>query len=155
MNKERLQLYIDYEAELETYIDRAFKIEETHYQFMKRIIGFENNCEWIDIKHKNKIIGFLIIGTGEYTHPDTDYFIAQADIDPTYRHKGYMTKAVKDYVDNHKGIYCMLIINTNTSAKAFWLKRYKELGYKQIPLRKLKGVVDERVCQQYGFAPNS
>lgn len=108
------------------------------------------DTRWIDIEKDDEPIGFLMIGTGENCHPDADYYIADAYIKPEYRRRGYMSGVLREVIDKHPGIYCLLILNENSIGKIFWYTFFRREGFKPHYLSDV-GTGDE-LCTQYGWA---
>lgn len=150
-NIERLKLWYKYVRELDNISGtRAMPLLEILKNFDKTIK--DPNTQWIDILSSvdGSLAGFFVVGTKNNCHPDADYYIQEAYILPKYRRNGIMSLIVKEFVENHEGIYCLLIINGNEIAKSFWGKVFSELGYKEIFLKDV-GAQDD-FCTQYGFA---
>lgn len=126
-------------------------IDDKRKEFLFSEIQCYEFSKWVNVIANGNIVGFFIIGTGENCHPDADYYIQEAYIQPEYRRKGYMSYAISEYVKRHRGIYCLLILNKNYIAKTFWPEVFRKLGYMPRPLSDV-GATDED-CQQYGFEP--
>ena len=107
--------------------------------------------QWIDVWERDELIGFLIMGAAPNCHPDADYYVEEAYIKPAFRRKGYMSSAVSEFIQTHKGVYCFFVLNKNNGAKTFWSKLFVKLGYGPCHLRDV-GAGDE-YCTQYGFKP--
>lgn len=116
-----------------------------------REITSNDYTQWIDVQADNELIGFLIIGTAPNCHPDADYYVEEAYIKPEFRRKNYMFSAVSEFVQNHKGVYCLFVLDRNNAAKSFWKKAFAKNGYLPCYLRDV-GAGDE-YCTQYGFKP--
>lgn len=140
---------------LSDYLDELWKIKSLPPQSQAEKMTFygeilsNKDSAWIDIKDGNRPVGFLIVGTPPNCHPDASYYIEEAYINPNYRRKGLMSKAVSDFVRNNKGTYCLFILNKNDAAKAFWPKTFAKLGYEPCYLRDV-GAGDQ-YCTQYGY----
>lgn len=98
---------------------------------------------------EGKEVGFLIIGKDVRPESHFDYYIAETYIKPKYRKHGYTFKAVKEFIETHKGSYTLFIINNNTVAKHFWRKVQNELNLK--PIYPLTPCFDDETCTEYGF----
>ena len=115
------------------------------------LVYFEDtNSEWVDVfSEDGKIIGFIIIGYTPNCHPDADFYIEEAYIQPEYRRKKYMFRAVTKFLKYNGGTYCLFIVNRNTPALNFWHYVFKENGYLPVELTNI--VPLEPYLKQYGF----
>ena len=104
---------------------------------------------WYFLYHKDEMVGFLIIGTGENCHPDADFYIEEAYILPTYRNQGLMRDFIQPFILKNKGIYCMFILKNHNKAISYWKHIFKEVGYQPYELP-LIGDWDDNVIQ-YGW----
>lgn len=144
-------LYEDYCRELESFLDVPLDIDAVE------VVSGYRKRRWNSIKllfDEGMLAGFLIIGTAPNCHPDCEYFIAQAYVAPESRRKGIMTKAVSEFVKDHRGKYCMDILYKNYSARIFWLTRFRELGYELIQLPFMEHGVTG-LCDTLYFEPAS
>lgn len=107
-----------------------------------------SESEWLDVTDsKGKLIGFVIIGTGDNCRPDCDYYIAETYIDRRHRRNGIMKKFITEYIKAHPGRYCLFILDKNVPAKFFWKSIEKELCLKPLTF----GENDTEGCSEYGF----
>lgn len=110
----------------------------------------DSNVEWVDVfSDEGDIIGFIIIGYTPNCHPDADFYIEEAYIQPEYRRKRYMFRAVSKFLKYNGGTYCLFIVNTNTPALNFWHKVFRENEYAPVELTDVVPV--EPYLKQYGF----
>ena len=86
--------------------------------------------DWIDITEGGKVIGFLIMGYGDNSHPDADFYIMEAFILPGYRSRRLMENALKNYMKTHEGIYCYYVLKKNINALNFWKHCFEKEHYK-------------------------
>ena len=142
---QKQKLYMDYIKVLNTY--RRGGEPVMSQDDAKDICDFYVNTD--DAKRINifaddgELAGFLIIGKhNKEVHKDADYAVAQAYIDPKYRHQGLMTEAVEDYVGNHPGVWSLLVMQRNNYAKEFWPNLFEKLGGRSIPMD-MSDVVDD------------
>lgn len=144
-----IELYKEYLSELEKYTPEPFEegTAEEAIKFYKK-----NRIDTKLIFSDGKLVGFLIVSTLPYCHPECDYFICQSYLKPEYRGKGLMTGAVVEWVKAHPGKYCLDIIFGNKHAKSFWYRRFWELGYIGIELPFYEHGVTG-VCETLGFRP--
>ena len=148
----RHKLYADYVKELEKI--RNLPFPDSNAEKRKWCQDYLDNSyyNWIDIRDNNsEIIGFLIIGTKPDCHPDCDYFICQSYIIPENREHHFMTNTVYEFVTNHKGKYCLMILDSNEYANNFWFKLFKDLGCKPMALPIVTDMEFDET--QYGFEP--
>ena len=123
-------LYQAYLDELEQYADEPFDMTADDFEKMYKPRHYNKKLIFDD----GKLVGFLIIGQKPDCHPDCDFFICQAYISPEYRNKGLMTNALNEFVNGNKGRYCLDVMFRNHLARAYWFKRFKEMGYIDITL---------------------
>lgn len=117
----------------------------------------DKNCTWRNIfdEENGDLAGFLIIGKGgSEKHPDADYGIAQAYVNPGFRNQGLMTNTIKEYIGKHKGIYSLLVIRQNLYALSFWKKTFANVGYHSISLDDRYVIDPDDNLILLGFAPN-
>ena len=107
---------------------------------------------WIDIKKDSKVVGFLIIGTAPECHPNADYFILHAYVKSEYRRKRLAFKAISRFLKEHRGVYCLDIININDAAHFFWNFAFNKNEYLPVVLPYVPHNEGEGVTT-YGFAP--
>lgn len=152
-NMIRFQLISDYLDELQT-IEGLPEITYIKKQEFYQEVLNSKTTNWIDIYPQNEgtnPIGFLIIGYPPNCHPNANYYIEEAYIQPKYRCQHYMTSTATRFIKAHPGIYCLFILNNNQIAKHFWFSIFTKLGYVPCPLSDV-GAGDEH-CTQYGFQP--
>ena len=113
-------LYKEYCLSLGKYDKRLLTIDSdriVHEYYL------DPRAEWIDIYDNGEPVGFLIIClSGGDCHPDADYCIAQAFILEEHRRKGLMFNTVSEFLQSHKGIYTLDVIQGNEQAEWFWDK---------------------------------
>ena len=147
----RHKLYSEYLEELEFIRGTPFsEPKEEQRQWCQDYLD-QPYYTWVDIKQKDKIIGFLIMGTYPDCHPDCDYFICQSYVLPGYRGNGLMTKAVTSFIKEHKGYYCLMIIDRNVKAQRFWSRIFTDCNYIRFELSEVV-----QLCHgesQYGYKP--
>ena len=139
------QLYIDYIKELNTFRKEGEPImPESHAIAVFDFYVNTKDAKWINIfADYGELAGFLIIGKhNKEVHKDADYAVAQAYIDPKYRHQGLMTDAVKDYVGRHPGVWSLLVMQRNDYAKEYWPNLFEKIGARSIPMD-MSDVVDD------------
>lgn len=114
------------------------------------------HTEWIDIfaDGSDEPIGFLIVGEQENCYPDANYYIEELYIVPEFRNKGLASATVTDFLNNHKGVYCLFIINDNNIAKTFWNKVFTNCQY---ITTELYDEYSDRYtyCKLYGYKPQT
>lgn len=137
MYEEKHMLYQRYVSELnESFSDERYRIPEEDAREDCDEYICDKDATWKNIfSADGKLVGFLIIGKGgDERHPDSIRSVAQAYVLPEYRRQGLMTAALADYESRHRGVWSLLVIWGNTAAKAFWEKRFAELGYTPVSL---------------------
>lgn len=148
--KTRIRLYEDYIKELST-----FEPELTKYS-SEQIVGWAEDymakAIWVDIYKTADIVGFFIIGTSaDNCHPDCDYYISQAYLDPAYRKQGLMTSTAVDFIDEHQGLYGYDVLKDNQYADFYWKKMFKSVGGRPIDLDRVRSREIENKVNVYGF----
>lgn len=65
---------------------------------------------------------------------DVDYFIIDSYIDPQYRHRGLMSKAMIDYCYHNRGKYLYYVLSDNKIAIKFWQSLFMDKFKKNISI---------------------
>ena len=78
----------------------------------------------IHIIHGKKYNGFTIIEERK----ENDYLICETYIGSRSRNKGYMTKTLDSFIDNHKGHYEFDVIQENKNSFSFWEHYFSKKG---------------------------
>lgn len=161
--EQKHNLYRDYCKELEQYKEKSDTESEFQTDNHSNVDIWcddyinDKNCTWKNIfdDASGELAGFLIIGKGgSEKHPDADYGIAQAYVNPAFRNQGLMTKMIKEYLEKHKGIYSLLVINQNLYALSFWKKTFANAGYHPVNLDDKYVIDPDDNLILLGFAPN-
>lgn len=114
---QQLKMFLEYIYELRRMRNESVTDKEIYNMFEELQWEISQGfCEWIDIDG----VGFIVIGRGLKCPPDYDYYIIDTYIKPENRRKGLVSKTIKKYMNEHKGKYCLEIINANKAAKCFW-----------------------------------
>lgn len=152
--EEKQNMYLDFCQELNQY-KRKIK---NHISTAEALEAFDyyvntDKVKWINIFDNGKLAGFLIIGKEEgEKHPDSDYSIAQAYVDPAHRRRGLMTREASRYLYDHPGKVSVLILEHNLRAMRFWPWLFAENGFKSMPITQAPGN-EEVLC--FGFEKES
>lgn len=149
----RQRLLKKYLKELRDLYNISFSNEESN--LYNTYIASEHT-EWIDIfaDDSDEPVGFLVVGEQENCHPDANYYIEELYVEPEFRNKGLASATATNFLHNHKGIYCLFIINDNNIAKIFWDKVFTSCRYTETKL------YDEysdqyTYCKLYGYKPQT
>lgn len=135
------------------------KLEELFYNLSNNI-----NMRWIYIypdSHKTNEskytipIGFLVIGEYPECHPDADYYIVDAYIQPEYRRQNIMSEVLLDYIKTYGGKYCLFIASKNNIAKSFWNSIFEKANYQPIDLSSEPISKPDPHFVHYGYGPKS
>lgn len=113
------KMYRDYDAELGEYSPRI-KCNPITGKGVKDIYNNTLLMKFFVANGAGKYIGFLLVGFGDNTHPETDYYIAEFYILPEYRRIGIATAAVKELLSLFPGKYCFRVLKENINARCFW-----------------------------------
>lgn len=152
-NSIRFQLVSEYLDELQAIKGLPKTTEIKKYEYYQEVSN-SKTTSWFDIypsKEETDPVGFLIIGYPPNCHPNADFYIEEAYIQPKYRQQHYMTTTATRFIQAHPGTYCLFILNNNHTAKRFWIALFAKLGYVPCYLSDV-GAGDE-YCTQYGFTP--
>jgi len=125
-----IEMYRAYLDELDHYADEPSTMTAEEFLKMYKPRYYEKKL----IFNGGSLAGFLIIGQKPDCHPDCDYFICQAYIAPEFRGKGLMFNALREFIDRHKGRYCLDVLYHNHRARDYWFRSFRELGYIDITL---------------------
>ena len=101
------------------------------------------------LNDEGKKVGFCLLGFGENTHPETNYYIAEFYVLPEHRRSGIGTKAVLDLLSIFPGKYCYHVLKENMGAYMFWEEVKKTANVKEIELVDILGLRD---CNFFGFS---
>ena len=129
---ERLRLFTWYENELDMI--NGEPVNDVPIIDLFCTLYTLKDTDWIDIKVEDGRVGFLVIGYGNNTHPDADYYIQEAFVMNGYRKRGLMSRALSDYMKDHEGCYVYYVLRKNMEAKYFWNSFFKKAGYHIYPL---------------------
>lgn len=117
----RFKLFLDYKHELskmqgdEDMIPISVRSADFKY-----IMG-NDEFDWVPISEGGMDIGFIIVSKGSVAAKHgVDYYIEESYIEKEYRKQGRMTKAVKEYLAEHKGKYGFVMMKVNNVSHAFW-----------------------------------
>lgn len=144
---EQKQIFTDYILELQI-LKREPITQYVIDEYFKEIQqGIESSkVEWIDIDKGN---GFMVVAK---TATEFDYFIVDIYCKPEFRRRHLAKRAVKKYIEEHQGSYCIEFTDDNQIARLFWdnigqLEMICKTGaksklYKITPAKKNKSIVD-------------
>jgi predicted acetyltransferase len=82
-----------------------------------------------DAHGSGRQIGFVFIGVLDSCHPDADYYIQDAYIEPEYRRQHIMEGVIQSFIDAHSGKYCLFLLDENYPAISFWHRQFDLRGY--------------------------
>lgn len=126
MNR-RLKMYIDYKRELCSLTEDKSTLTDGLLSPLDGYISDANflqhdlNSEWRPIVYDSREVGFLIVVSGSLVTTGTDYEVAESYVEPEFRRKGLMTKAVYDFALSHPGTYGLDIMKEpGAIGKSFW-----------------------------------
>lgn len=144
-------MYRDYDQELSLYSERISNNPITTEDFEDVYKNFFLAKMFI-LNDLGEKIGFCLLGFGDNTHPQTNYYIAEFYISPQYRRSGYGTKAARELFSLLPGKYCYHVLKKNNKAKDFWDRVKNESSYKTLFLRDTSNLTD---CDFYAFQTQS
>lgn len=140
-------MYRDYVTELGQYSVRI-KYNLITSREINSIYNNELLMKFFVSNGEGEIVGFCLVGFGDNTHTETDYYIAEFYILPEYRNNGIATAAVKELLSLFPGKYCYHILKENIIARQFWDHVQKECGCKPLSLEDTCGLTD---CDFFAF----
>jgi len=147
------KMFFDYRMELYRIIgydtEQAEGMAEADYDWLCELVKNDKAEVHIITASDGEQIGFFVIGTKENCHPACEYYIQDCYVVQKYREKKVMTNALMEYVKEHKGKYCLFILNDNYIAHSFWKNFWKQSGAEPINLKYITEPNDED--RQYGF----
>lgn len=127
---ELFQMYRNYKHELWEYTGENYEdqLEGWFEDMLKPPMTLK------PIKHaaRNTIIGFFItqeLDKEQQAESGCKWYISEAYIMPSYRHQGFMTAIVHDFISWHKGNIGLVTINSNVKATKFWDDTLLSMGY--------------------------
>ena len=141
------KMYRDYVAELGEYSHRI-KSNPITVTEINHILNNEALMKFFITNSAKEIVGFCLVGFGENTHAETDYYIAEFYILPEYRRSGFATAAVKKLLSMFPGKYCYHVLKENIIARYFWDHIQKECCCTPLSLEDTCGLKD---CDFFGF----
>lgn len=141
------KMYRDYVAELGEFSQRIKSNPITATD----INGIYNNkllMKFFVTNGVGKTVGFCLVGFGDNTHTETDYYIAEFYILPEYRRIGVATAAVKELFSVFPGKYCYHVLKENINARHFWSYVQKNCCCTPLPLEDTCDLID---CDFFGL----
>ena len=147
----RDKLYREYLTELSQYDPSIMKDKDNWGEWIRDY--FFSSCDWRDVYSKDgQIIGFYIMGKPYVDCPiNVGHFIEQVYIKKEYRNQGIMTELLEKYIKSHKGVYALLIINGNETAKSFWFNLVENVLHAEWTTDERYGDFSSETVTQYTF----
>lgn len=148
IDKDIKEMWLKYDKDLALYAGER-SVEEA----LKGLHSYEvrDDCYFIPIYGDRGPAGSFIIGIDESCHPACDYFIAEAYIREEMRGKGLMSKAIKEFICAHPGIYALDIFHENVKARRFWDRVFKESGYHRVFYPYIEHGMDRKISDTYFY----
>ena len=146
-----VRLYKDYITEL-NHISPSVKATVKESEILS--ICYSQEIEKFLIKHNDIIVGFLLIGTGDNKHPDSDYFIGEFYIDKPYQNKGIGKSVMENFINERRGRYCLYVLKNNVRAMYFWQEVFVKQDHSDCSYKYTKECHDENVFFLF-FSPRN
>lgn len=141
------EMYLSYYFELSQYSVRL-RDDPIAHENVNGILDYELLKKFLIFSVSGEVVGFLLVGFGENTHPCTDYYIAEFYIKPCHRRTGIGISAIKELLFIYPGKYCYHVLKDNTAAHFFWERVKNEFGCKELTLTDTTELTD---CDFYSF----
>lgn len=144
------RLYSDYDRELALYSARLREKPVSGSDFLDMYLN-SFLMKLFLVNKAGAVVGFCLLGFGENTHPDTDYYIAEFYVVPEVRQKGYGMAAVKQLLAWFPGKHCYHVLKENQAALAFWKATKEFCHWVDLPITDTLELHD---CFFYAFDTN-
>lgn len=135
------KMYSNYDRELGLYSARLRENPITSSDFLDMYLNAFLKKLFI-VNREGVVIGFCLLGFGDNTHPDTNYYIAEFYIVPEYRRAGYGLAAVAQLLAWFPGKYCYHVLKENQAGLAFWKGAKAFCGWADLPFSDTLGLDD-------------
>lgn len=135
------KMYSDYDRELGQYSARLRTNPISGSGFLDMYLNAFLKKLFI-VNREGTVIGFCLLGFGDNTHPDTNYYIAEFYIVPDARREGYGAAAVAQLLAWFPGKYCYHVLKENQKALAFWNSVKEFCGWTNMPISDTLGLDD-------------
>lgn len=117
--------YINYMNELALIMQEPISVDPDDY--IDWLVHFEEAN--IYMLYKDSVqCGFLITGFGTNCCDGCDLFIMEFYIVPEFRKQGLGTAAMKNFISEHPGRYCLKVHKNNEIAQSFWSNLQNGIG---------------------------
>lgn len=140
-------MYRDYISDLSVFSKR---LRDDHVTDKELFSIYAN--EWLlkmfILNQAGDKVGFCLVGFGDNTHYQTDYYIAEFYVAPNHRRTGVGLKAVRELFSLLPGKYCYHVLKENIPAKAFWDHILKACGCIKLFYKDTLNLSD---CDFYAF----
>lgn len=131
-----LPLLRDYFRELDRIAEKPPLSDEQYENEAASALAMSANFEWTPVYaatdgSKAKVVGFYAFSR---TAPlaELGVYLAEAYIVPSERRKGYMRRAISEYVTSKRiTALCYVTQKKNTNALHYWARLFKSLGFTQ------------------------
>ena len=141
------RMYRDYISELGQFSDRI-KAEPVSAQEFENIYNNQSLIKIFILNNSGVKIGFCLLGFGDNTHPETDYYIGEFYIAPEHRREGWGRSAIKELLSLLPGKYCYHILKGNKVARLFWDRVVKASKSVKLRLYDISNLSD---CDFFAF----